>query len=117
MMVDSSGPMVLAVIFFSIQEYWSWGRWRLGPGVLFPIDEDSGNFEEDIDACIGELLDGGDGVGGGDFGFNVEFEDVYVWGGGVEEEGLSESPGCFGPSVAGYDSFLVGADVVWIDGG
>ena len=35
----------------------------------------------------------------------------------MEEEALSESPGCFGSSVAGYDSFLVGADAVWIDGG
>jgi len=44
----------------------------------FPVAEDSGNFEEEVNAFIGEILDVGDGVGDGVFGFYVELDNMYA---------------------------------------
>ena len=45
---------------------------------IFPVAEDSGNIDEEINACIGDILNGGDGVGDGVFGFNIKLEDIYT---------------------------------------
>jgi len=89
------------------------GQGALGSGGGFPpVAEDSGDVEEEVDAFVGEFLDGGDRVGEGVFGFDVELDDAYAGGGGVGGEELCESWGCFGGSAAGYDGSLVGEDVV-----
>jgi len=67
----------------------------LGSGGVSPFAEDSGDFEEEVNAFIGEILDVGDGVGDGIFGFYVELDNMYAGGGGVGGNDLSDSPGCF----------------------
>ena len=88
--------MVLTTMIFSIQERWIWGKEHLGPGVFSPVVKDSGNVEQEVDAFIGELLDGGDGVGEGVFGLNAKLDNMYVGGRRERGDALCKYRGCSG---------------------